>query len=213
MKYLILDIDGTIWNTTDVVAKAWNRAVNDLAKDVLPDLVITGDRLKSEFGKPMDVIADNLFGPISPDLKNKLLETCCEYEHEEILDCTDNLTYDGVVDTIRSMIQDNKCKFLIVSNCQDGYIELVIEKNGLEGLIVDYECFGRTGLQKDENIKLVLERNNIDSEDAFYVGDILGDYIATKKAGLKFIHAAYGFGQAPDADYVINNFAELNEII
>lgn len=31
-----------------------------------------------------------------------------------------------------------------------------------------------------------------------YVGDIQGDYDSSKKAGVKFIHAAYGFGTIDD---------------
>ena len=97
----------------------------------------------------------------------------------------------------------------IVSNCQDGYIELVISKNGLEKEIKDFECFGHTGLQKDENIRLLMERNGLTDKDTVYIGDTLGDYTATKKAGLKFIFASYGFGEVETPDYVIKEFKDL----
>ncbi len=35
-------------------------------------------------------------------------------------------------------------------------------------------------------------------DDAVYVGDIQGDYDASMDAGVKFIHAAYGFGTIED---------------
>ena len=41
------------------------------------------------------------------------------------------------------------------------------------------------------------------------MGDIQGDYEASKKAGVGFIHAAYGFGSVPEAQHKILAFSEL----
>ena len=41
------------------------------------------------------------------------------------------------------------------------------------------------------------------------MGDIQGDYDASRKAGIGFIHAAYGFGIVPEAQYKIQAFSEL----
>ena len=58
MKAMILDVDGTLWDTTGVVAEAWMQAASEL---MIPlDTPITADRLKQEFGKPMDEITANL---------------------------------------------------------------------------------------------------------------------------------------------------------
>jgi len=207
MKHLIFDIDGTIWNTTVVVAKAWNRAVKESEIHELKDLVITDKMLQKEFGKPMDVIADNVFGDIDPGAKAELLKKCCEYEHEAIEACDEDLSYPGIREAMMKLSRDNK--LYIVSNCQDGYIELVMKKNSLEAVINDYECFGRTGLQKDENIRLLMERNGIVDKEAFYIGDTFGDYTATKKAGISFVFAGYGFGEVKEPDFMVNEPAEL----
>lgn len=204
---IILDIDGTLWNTTEVVAKAWNEAVKEANIDELNSLHITSDILKKEFGKPMDVIADDLFGDIDPDKKAKLLEQCCIKEHKAIEDNEEDLTYEGVRETLRSLSADNK--LFIVSNCQTGYIELVMAKNCIEDIISDYECFGNTLLSKGENIKLLMNRNGIEIENAIYVGDTMGDFEASKEAGVKFVFATYGFGQVNEPDFTINSFGEL----
>ena len=44
-------------------------------------------------------------------------------------------------------------------------------------------CYGNNELEKSENIKLIVERNNID--EAVYVGDIQGD--------LSLIHISYDY--------------------
>ena len=75
----------------------------------------------------------------------------------------------------------------------------------------DYECPGRTGLLKADNIRLVCERNHLDA--AVYVGDTDGDYNATCKAGVPFIHAAYGYGKPHDPTPSVRRFDALPEII
>ena len=211
MKNLIFDIDGTLWNTTGVVAGAWNRAVSEMAVPELTRLTITADMLKKEFGKPMDVIADDLFGDIDAGVKAELLSLCCRYEQEAIEECRDDLRYEGMEETLKKLAVDHN--LFIVSNCQNGYIELVIEKTGLAGIIRDFECFGRTGLQKDENITLVMERNGLKPSDTVYIGDTMGDFVATHKAGIKFIFAEYGFGEVDKPDYVIGSIGELLKLV
>lgn len=65
----------------------------------------------------------------------------------------------------------NERNIFIVSNCQSGYIELFLEKTGLGEYVKDIECFGNTGKQKNENIRILMERNGL--EHAGLCGDIL----------------------------------------
>ena len=210
MKFdgLILDVDGTIWNTTGVVAEAWNKAFDDYFPQV-PH--VTADILKGQFGKTMDVIADNLFTCLSSEDKKNLMKKCCEYEQKAILENQKNITYEGVIQTIRNLY--NKIPLFIVSNCQSGYIELVMEKNGITQYVKDFECFGNTRLSKDENIRLIVKRNNLKAP--VYVGDTQGDFDACKKAGVPFIWAAYGFGRPESEDYYakLERFQDLESLL
>ena len=210
MKFdsIILDVDGTIWNTTGIVADAWNLAFDKYFPQV-PH--VTADILKGQFGKPMDVIADNLFPMLSKDEKNLLMEKCCEMEQAALMENTKDIAYEGVIETIKNLSQ--KIPVFIVSNCQSGYIEVVMEKNGIAEYIRDFECFGNTGLLKDQNIRLIIERNNLKA--AAYVGDTQGDYEACKKAGVPFIWAAYGFGRPEDNDYYfkLEKFQQLESLL
>ena len=54
-----------------------------------------------------------------------------------------------------------------------------------------------------------MERNGIAPDDAVYIGDTLGDSIATRKAGIKFVLADYGFGEVEDPDWRIESIDEL----
>ena len=98
-----------------------------------------------------------------------------------------------------------------MSNCQAGYIELFLKKTGLAPYIRDFECFGNTGMGKAKNIKLLLERNHFSSP--VYAGDTQGDFEASRKAGVPFVFASYGFGDVKEADAVIGTFEELADIL
>ena len=210
MKFdgLILDVDGTIWNTTGIVAEAWNKTIDTFFPQV-PH--VNAEILKSQFGKTMDVIADNLFGVLSAEDKKILMEKCCIYEQKALLENTKNITYEGVIETLKKL--SSIIPIFIVSNCQSGYIELVIEKNKITPLIKDFECFGNTGKSKAENIKLVARRNGLKSP--VYVGDTQGDYEACKEAGVPFIWAAYGFGKPEDNNYYakLDSFTQLESLL
>ena len=210
MKFdgLILDVDGTIWNTTGIVADAWNKTIDTFFPQV-PH--VTAEILKGQFGKTMDVIADNLFGVLSAEDKKILMEKCCIYEQKALLENTKNITYEGVIETLKKL--SSIIPIFIVSNCQSGYIELVIEKNKITPLIKDFECFGNTGKSTAENIKLIASRNGLKAP--VYVGDTQGDYEACKEAGVPFIWAAYGFGKPEDNNYYakLDSFTQLESLL
>lgn len=202
MKNIIFDVDGTLWDTTGVVAEAWNRAI---AKVGGTSAKITSKVLKSEFGKTMDVIADDLFYDADREKRNIIMNECCKCEQSTLKDNTDNLLFPDVKETIAKLSE--RCHLFIVSNCQSGYIEMFMKKAGIEKYITDYECFGNTGKGKGENIKLIVQRNNLD--EAVYVGDTDGDREAAVDADVPFIHAKYGFGSVKSCYMAINNIKEL----
>lgn len=202
MESIIFDVDGTLWDTTEVVAEAWNKAVR---KSGIKAEHITADILKREFGKPMNVIADHLFPGTSGETKDRVLNACCRLEHEMLEGCGEALLYPGVCETIKALSETYK--ICVVSNCQEGYIELFLRKNRLEAYATDIECYGNTKKSKGENIKEIMRRNGI--SDAVYVGDTQGDYEASLAAGIPFVYASYGFGSPEGYTYKIKKTEEL----
>lgn len=74
----------------------------------------------------------------------------------------------------------------------------------------DVQNWGDNPVPKGENIKLVMERNNI--HNAVYIGDTVGDAKAAETAGIDFIYARYGFGQVEHYKYAIDEFQQLLEL-
>ncbi|HBS10814.1 MAG TPA: HAD family hydrolase, partial [Firmicutes bacterium] len=67
---------------------------------------------------------------------------------------------------------------------------------------------GDTDCDKATNIKILMEKEGIN--EVIYVGDTLKDYEQSKKAGVQFIYASYGFGSI---DFKVNKIDNLNELI
>lgn len=201
-RNLIFDVDGTLWDTTEIVARAWNRA---LAESGEFPANLTADILKREFGKTMSVIEDDLFPGVDRETQDRTMQKCCEAESRALSAETACLLYPGVEETMKRLSE--KCRLFIVSNCQTGYIELFLKKTGLGPTVSDFECYGNTGKEKGDNIRLLMERNHL--QEAFYLGDTQGDCEAAALAGIPFLFARYGFGDVKTFYRAIDFFGEL----
>lgn len=204
-KGIIFDMDGTLWDSAENVAKAWNTAIE---KSGLSKLVLCTEDIKNVMGKTMDVIAEIFFPEMEEDNRKQLLEECCKVENEYLRE-HGGILYEGVEETLKKL-KEKGCHLYIVSNCQKGYIEAFLDFYQLWDYVEDIECYGNNLKQKGDNIRLVVDRNHLNA--AVYVGDIQGDYEASCKAGIPFIHAAYGFGTIDAEVPAIHAFTELTEM-
>lgn len=203
MKALIFDVDGTLWDSTPVVAKAWNAALEEYTDW---DLRVTADLLKTQFGKPMSEIAKAIFPDCSDEERDYVSGKCMDNQNPFLLKEKPAL-YEGVVETIKDLY--GKYKLIIVSNCHSGYIETLMDIAGIRDYISDFTCPPYTGKYKADNIRLVMERGGIN--EAYYVGDTVMDMTACKEADVPFIFCRYGFGDVDEKDCyrIIDSFGEL----
>ena len=201
---IIFDLDGTLWNTVDSCLKATS-FVKEEHSDITRD--VTKKQIESVMGKTSDEIVNIYYGYL-PREKGE------EYANEAFNKNVDNLLKEGGTlypntrDTIIKL--SKKYKLFIVSNCVKGYIESFLNTSGLKDYFSDYESYGNTLLSKGENIKLVIDRNNL--KNPIYVGDTKGDMEASNYAGIPFVYAAYGFGDVESFDYKIDDISELLDL-
>lgn len=201
MKAVIFDVDGTLWDSTEMVATSWRKTCEARG---IPCSHITGERLKREFGKLLRDIGLSVFAGLPEDEALRLTEICCEEENAFLLlnspDC-----YEGVPELFRVLSQE--MPIFIVSNCQAGYIEAFLACTGLGPYVTGHLCPGDTGRAKAENIREILRRHHL--TDAAYVGDTAGDAASARAAGVAFIYASYGFGEVENPAETISRPLEL----
>ena len=197
MDSIIFDIDGTIWNSTDVVAVAWNEI---LEKEGL-DIRVTADQLKGLFGRLLPDIAKAIMPELDEAEQLRIIDLCCQEEHE-LLRKKGAPVYEGLEDTLKEL--KKRYPLFVV---QAGYIELVFEKTRLGKYFTGHLCPGDTGEAKAANIQSIAKKYQLKAP--VYVGDTFGDYQACLEAGVPFVFASYGFGQVDTPDYRIEKPADL----
>lgn len=206
VKSIIFDIDGTLWDSRQQVAEGYNQ---QLMAEGLPHLCVTAEQLKFLFGKTMTEIADILFQELPAAERYGLMERCMSRENGHILQSDTIRGYPGVTQTLKQLAREYE--LYIVSNSQQGYPEVCMQKMDLTEIIRDHLCFGDTGTEKGQTILELMRRNGI--TDAVYVGDTQGDYEATLVAGIPFIWAAYGFGNPEGYAARIDDIGQLPQTL
>ena len=201
---IIFDLDGTLWDAAETIAPAWNGYLEGRGID----LRVTPELCRSYCGKTLPEIAEFIFPEAEPAWREAVIEGCCDAECVPLAQRGGRLYHDekAVLTALRE-----EYLLAVVSNCGLGYIEAFFSGNRTGAFFDDYENAARTGLSKGENIRLVMERNGV--ERAVYVGDTTGDLAAARRAGIPFVHAAYGYGQVPEPDAAIQSLRELPEAV
>ena len=202
---LIFDIDGTLWDSRQLVAEGYNI---QLEKEGLQHLFVTAEDLRPLFGKVMTEIADVILASIDPSERYDLMERCMKTENDYLFANECRIGYPKVKETLAEL--SKKYRLFIVSNSQCGYPELCIEKLGLTEYIEGHMCFGDTGTSKGKTIRTLMEKHNIGS--CIYIGDTQGDLEACMEAEIPFIFCAYGLGKAESWDAKIDSIDELLEM-
>lgn len=199
---LILDIDGTLWDSRGLVAEGYNL---QLTEEGLSHLCVNAEILKPLFGKVLEEIADVLFCSIPRPERYELMARCMDREQKYMIRQPCRIGYPKVRETLEQLA--GKYRLFIVSNSEKGYPELCMEKLGLADYIEGHLCFGDTGTTKGQTIRTLIEKHNIGS--CVYIGDTQGDYEATLEAGIPFIWASYGFGTPAGYDAKIEKIEDL----
>ncbi|XCP83973.1 HAD family hydrolase [Roseburia hominis] len=205
MDGIIFDVDGTLWDATDTIAKAWNQTI---AENSTLKMQVSGSDLRAVFGKTMDEITEIFFPSLPYEERTRLGYLCFDSENQ-LLEKEPAPLYPGVEETFQKL--SKKTDLFIVSNCQKGYIEILLQTTGLSRYVKDHLCFGDTQVPKHETIRLLMKKNQLN--DVIYVGDTQGDFHACKLAGVPFIFAEYGFGAVPDAPRKITDITQLIDLI
>jgi len=200
---IIFDLDGTLWDSTANVALAWQNAIAQV--DYL-DEDMTVERVRSITGMTYDAIFDKLFPTLNPQ-QRKEVQTLCGISELEILHKNGGELYPHLEETLKYL--SAKYKLYIVSNCQNGYIELFLDLNRMHTYFLGHQCFGTKGNPKADNIKDIVKDHQLVAP--VYIGDTMGDYNAASQAGVPFIFASYGFGIVQEG--MISTISSLSELI
>ena len=197
---IIFDLDGTLWDASETVVRAFNDSIQAIGFDIN----LTSQTVRDFSGMKMDDIFTQYFSFV-PKGKLKEFETIYAEKESQYLQQFGGELFPKVKETLEKLAKNYR--LFIVSNCMKGYIESFIEFFSFNSFFEDIECYGNAGLPKDVNIRLIVERNNL--QNPVYVGDTIWDKESSDKAGVDFIYASYGFGTLENYETKIDNFEDL----
>ena len=205
---IIFDVDGTLWDSRALLAEAYNA---QLAHEGIRGLHVTAEILKPLFGKPMNELADGLFGAIVPAPERYALMDRCIARMDQHMEnhAGPHMGYPELRATMEQLKKNHR--LFIVSNGQKGYPQMAANKLGLADLMDGYLSWGDTGKSKGQTILQLMAAHNIQS--AVYIGDTQGDLEACREANIPFIFTSFGFGQ-PESYYAkVDRFRDLLEVL
>ena len=200
MNYVLFDIDGTLWDAVPQMHASWNAVLESRPESAGRTLSL--QEVYSLMGHTGEEIAAYTLPRLPEELRMDIMSEAFAREHED-LKTIPGTFYPGVGETMRQLSAAGY-GIGIISNCQDGYIGIMLSHGGFRDFVIDSECSGRTGLPKGDNIRLLLKRNHVPADDAVYVGDTSMDEAASR---------SYGFGKASCPDAVIRSISELPDVL
>ena len=203
-KAILFDLDGTLWNALDTITEAWNKAMKEHNLKYSFSL----ETMKSFMGLTPKETAPLAFKDV--DL-NKGLEyfALCLNEEIKYLRVHPGKLYEDEEEVLKEL--SKHYPLFIVSNSDKGYIEDYLNAYDFNKYFKDHVCAGDTDLEKWQNILYI--KNKYQLEEIIYVGDTKKDLNESIKAGVKFIHASYGFGQIEEEVLKTSKLKELPDLI
>ncbi|QMU27905.1 HAD family hydrolase [Adhaeribacter radiodurans] len=197
---IIFDLDGTLWDATDSYVASWNLALQQFGIEK----TITRPDLESMMGWEEKAVFEKMFPHYSLDHRRQIAQLVSQNQ-DAYIPVHGGVLYENVREGLIDLSQ--KYRLLVVSNCPENTVRDFLSWSGLENYFIDYETHGRTRQSKAENIKAVVQRNNLQSP--VYVGDTESDSKAAQLAHVPFVFVSYGFGKVENAAYSFNSFPEL----
>ena len=198
---IIFDLDGTLWDTTATCADAWNHV---LARLGIVHRPMTAADVRAVSGRPHEDGIRRAFLDLSGSDVVRMADATAVEDNRAIAE-HGGLLYPGVRENVPQLRA--RVPLMIVSNCQQGYVETFFTWSGLGAQFVDFECWGNTGCDKAENLRRVIARHGLCAP--WFVGDTDGDRTAARANGVRFAHVTWGFGHVDDCDRRVGAFTEL----
>ncbi len=195
---LIFDMDGTLWDAVDSYAAVWDATFSQMG---MPDTVSRNQLIKC-MGLPIDKIYEVVVG--KPEIAQEFLKRLAQNE-DSMMMTLGGILYPGVRERIPELAK--KYRLFMVSNCGILGLPNFLKFTALEPYFTDTLSYGQTLLPKEGNIRELIKRHSLQAP--VYIGDTNGDCTSAHAAGIPMMHAAYGFGKAPEADFSARSFDEI----
>lgn len=212
MKYILMDLDGTITDSGEGIINCFQYALSHFGIEVEDKTT-----LKRFIGPPLEQSFMEGFGF---DKEKAALAIKLYRERFVPIGMYENRVYPGMEDALQQLKRAGKV--LIVATSKPEHLSRkILSHFGLDQYFDDIcgsdDRLGRNA--KEEVIRYAMEKNGIKLlEDVLMVGDRKFDVIGAKKCGIKCMGVLYGFGDREEletagATYIAKTAEDMARII
>ena len=199
---IIFDMDGTLWDAVDSYCRIWDVTFKQMGKSQ----TVGREELLKCMGMPINEIFRTV---VKVDVDEAEFLKLLDENERNMMPELGGRIYPGVYEGIQFL--SRHYKLFMVSNCGADGLNNFITFTKLTPYFSDTLTHGETSLSKADNIKLLIERHNL--QCPAYVGDTQGDCNAAHAIQIPMIYAKYGFGECEDAEYTIESFPRLLDLL
>ena len=213
-KLIILDADGTIWDSEKDVFLAFNHTLkNNGNKEIT----------KEEFQKLAGLDLEEMFKRVltkdEETLANEYVKKYREYYIDEGHYADETTLFENVKETLEKL-KGQKFSMVIASGKPKRILDKMVEYFHLN----EFELVLGTGESHfkpkpdPEILNYIMHHLNVSKEEAVMIGDTKADVMAGKNAGIDTIAVTYGYEKIDilrnvKPTYMIDNFKTLEEVM
>ncbi len=187
IKAVIFDLDGTLANTLPLCISAFRNSVEPLINRSVSDAEIIATFGPSEEGTIMALAPDHYAKGVADYLHfyETLHEMC-------------STPFEGITD-ILTLLKNKQVRIAMVTGKGEYSTKISLRKFNLEPFFELIETGSPNGQRKAEGIQIILDKfNDLNKDEVIYVGDASSDIIASKKAGIPVVAAAWANTAEPE---------------
>ncbi len=196
MKLAIFDLDGTVFDSSALVAPAIWRALARLEART-PGLSLRRPDAEEVFGLlglPNSRYVQALGYDLTPEQWGLLKVWVEESEVELILEGQGRI-YDGIFPLL-DQLRNAGIPCVVASNCGRLYLQAIFSRFGLDRWMSDARCNDDMPHgDKADLLTMLVTSSSCRPEEAVYFGDRCFDVEAAREAGTQFVACSWGFGK------------------
>lgn len=213
IQAVLLDIDGTLFSSEDMLLDVYHEAMVDFRKrhgrpETLPDL----PAIMAQIGQPVKKIFQNLLPELAESDRDEIAAQILDDLVKRIEE-GQGVYYDGVGDTLKRLY-DAGFRIFSASNGRKAYVDAILKAAGIDHLFEAVPVIDNVRIfNKNELVACTLQDYGLKPEQCIIVGDRATDRDAGRANNVAFVATLYGHHNSPDehegAVATIQSFSEL----
>ncbi|MDA3901008.1 MAG: HAD hydrolase-like protein [Spirochaetes bacterium] len=215
MNLIAFDMDGTIFDNSDILVESYRKTVDDFNSETgLAVAVPSDEKIFSVIGLP----PLGIFQELMPGVDTKFCDLMIRLFNRSLISGISDgggSIYPGVEELLDKLVTDNY-RLVMASNGALNYIEKILEFYNLKKyflspvIVVDEQKIHN----KNELVTTYLD--NSEYEMAIMVGDRVSDRDAARANGIPFIGCSYGHAGISEVEaekYVAHSVSEIYQLV